>query len=171
VFKFTASLILLFQIMTSSLHVHVVDENYLPQAGVSVHLELYEFVSDEEGMVATVVFSEDCITDTSGDCVIEVGETSGVLRGRLDVEGYGSRDVLWPGGVLELPVRLDRVNPGTEAQPYDFLEEDGGVPVSRESFPWISITCVLLLVGGLVAVIYLRSRKEHAPQPKGARQA
>ena len=86
------------------------------------------------------------------------------------MEGYGSRDVIWPGGTLELSVRLDKVNPGTEAQPYDFQEEDGGVRL-RASFPWLSVSCVALLVGGLVVVIYLRARKEHAPQPNGAGQA
>ena len=160
-FKFAASLILLFQVITSSLQVHVVDENYQPQANVAVYLELYDFVPEGNDVVATVTFTGQCTTDISGDCVIEVGETNGVLRGRLDVEGYGSRDVIWPGGTLELSVRLDKVNPGTEEGPYDFQEEDGGVRL-RESFPWLSMTCVVLLVGGLVVVIYLRARKEHA---------
>ena len=61
------------------------------------------YISQGQDVVATVAFAGSCTTDASGDCVIEVGETNGVLRGRLDVEGYGSRDVIWPGGTLELP--------------------------------------------------------------------
>jgi len=160
VFKFAASLILLLQALITSLQVHVMDTNDQPQADVTVRLELYDFASEEYETTATVAFTGHCTTNASGDCEIEIGETNGVLRGRLDVEGYGSRDVIWPGGRLQIPVRLEQVNPGTEAQPYDFQEENGGV-LLRTSFPWVSVICVAVLVGGLALAIYFRARKEH----------
>jgi len=159
--KLTVSLILLLQTLTSSLQVHVFDADYQPQPGVNVHLDLYEFASDEDGTTATVVFSKECNTDTTGICTIEVGETTGMLRGRLDVQGYGGRDVIWPGGPLELAIRLDKVNPGTEAQPYDFQEKDGGVSLYR-GIAWFPVTIVVLLIGGLVIAIYFRARQVHS---------
>jgi len=159
--KLTVSLVLLLQTLTSSLQVHVFDADYQPQPGIDVRLELYEFASNGDGTMASVVFSEECHTDTSGECVFEVGDTKGMLHGRLDIQGYGGRDVIWPGGPLELSIRLDKANPGTEAGPYDFQEKDGGVSLYR-GIPWFPVTIVALLVGGLVIAIYLRARQVHA---------
>jgi len=161
VLKLATSLILLLQALTSSLQVHVSGTDYQPQADLTVHLELYDFASDGDDVVATVTITGECTTDANGACEIEIGETNGRLRGRLVVGGHGSRDVIWPGGVLELSVRLDQVNSGTEAQPYDYQEKDGGV-ILHSTFPWMSVVIVGFLVGGLVIAIYLRARKEHA---------
>jgi len=148
---------------TSSVHILVADTAGVPMQGVRVELVLYDFKLMAGQTQAQKTFSDHCTTDLNGECTIVIGETRGLLRGRLDLGKYGGRDVIWPGGALEAPVLVDleqdRVK-GTEAGPYDFQEKDGGVAV-REGNPWFILTATVL-AGMIVYWTYARSRKEHA---------
>jgi len=148
---------------SSSVHVLVADATGKPLADVRVELVLYAFESNSGQMQARKTFSDHCATDQNGECTIVIGETRGILRGRLDLGKYGGRDVIWLGGALEAPVMIDleksRVK-GTEAGPYDFQEKDGGVPIRQT--PWLAIMIVSALVGSAVFWAYVQSRKEHA---------
>lgn len=146
---------------TSSMHVRVMDAEGQALPNVRVELILYEFRSGKAE--ARIAFSEHCTTDQNGECGISIGETSGMLRGRLDLGEYGGRDVIWPGGVLDVPVMVDLENmrvKGTEAGPYDFQERDGGVLIRRT--PWAAIVIVSALVGCAVFWAFTLSRREHA---------
>ena len=48
-----------------------------------------------------------------------------MLYGAVQLGGT-SRDVIWPGGDLYLPLRLDTITDGREAEPFEF---DTRVPV------------------------------------------
>ena len=148
---------------TSSVHVLVADAAGVPMHGVRVELVLYDFKLSAGQTQAQKTFTDHCTTDLNGECTIVIGETRGLLRGRLDLGKYGGRDVIWPGGALEAPVLIDleqdRVR-GTEAGPYDFQEKDGGVAV-REGIPWFALAAAVL-AGMLVYWAYAISRKEHA---------
>ena len=150
-------------VANSSVHVMLKDAAGDPLAGVRVTLVLYDISISAEQMEARQIFSGHCRTDQNGECTIQIGETNGVLRGRLDLGRYGGRDVIWPGGALHAPVLVDlehsRVK-GSEAGPYDFQEKDGGVPL-RHGTPWLVIGVAAAMAGGLVCLVYLRSRQEH----------
>ena len=148
---------------TSSVHVLVADAAGNPMQGVRVELVLYDFEFNSGQTQVHKTFSDQCTTDLNGECTIVIGETRGLLRGRLDLGKYGGRDVIWPGGALNAPVLVDLENnrvKGTEAGPYDFQEKDGGVAV-REGMPWFALAAAVL-AGMLVYWAYAISRKEHA---------
>jgi hypothetical protein len=149
---------------TSSVHVLVADGAGNPMPGVQVSLVLYDFETKLGQTEAREVFSDQCRTDSNGECTIRIGETSGVLRGRLELGKYGGRDVIWTGGVLDAPVLVDlkqkRVK-GMEAGPYDFQEKGDGILIRKET-SWLAILIVTTVLGGIVFWAYLQSRKEHA---------
>jgi len=148
----------------SSVQVRVADAAGQPLPDVRVRLDLYEPGSVPERMEVWTVFSGHCRTDQNGECTIVIGETHGLLRGRLDLGSYGGRDVIWPGGALEAPVLVDLENmrvKGTEAGPYDLQEKDGGIAI-RQGIPWGLILVVTLSAGGILVRVYLRSKREHA---------
>ncbi len=74
-----------------------------PMHGVQVELVLYDFKLISGQTLVQKTFSDQCTTDQNGECTIVIGETSGLLRGRLDLGKYGGRDVIWPGGALNAP--------------------------------------------------------------------
>ena len=160
------SFLFLLSILTtnSSVHVLVADDAGYPMQGVKVELVLYDFKLISGQTQVQKTFSDHCTTDQNGECLILIGGTSGLLRGRLDLGKYGGRDVIWPGGALNAPVLVDLKNnrvKGAEAGPFDFQEKDGGV-VIQNGTPWLSILLATLIVGVIVFWAYVRSRKEHA---------
>ncbi len=160
------SFLLLLSILStnSSMHVMVADTAGNPMQGVRVELVLYDFKLISGRTQAQNTFSDHCNTDQNGECWILIGETSGLLRGRLDLGKYGGRDVIWPGGELNAPIMVGLKNnrvKGTEAGAYDFQEKDGGVTIGQ-GIPWILIILATLIVSGIVFRAYVRSRQEHA---------
>jgi hypothetical protein len=148
---------------TSSVHVMVADAAGNPMQGVQVELVLYDFKLISGQTKVQKTFTGQCTTNQNGECTIVIGETSGILRGRLDLGKYGGRDVIWPGGALNAPVLVDLENnrvKGTEAGPYDYQEKDGGVTI-RDGIPWFALAATVL-VGLIVFWAYVQSRKEHA---------
>ena len=150
--------------INSSVHVMVADDAGYPMQYVKVELVLYDFKLISGQTQVQKAFSDHCTTDQNGECWILIGETSGLLRGRLDLGKYGGRDVIWPGGALNAPVLVDLKNnrvKGAEAAAFDFQKKDGGV-VIQNGTPWLSILLATLIVGVIVFWAYVRSRKEHA---------
>ena len=66
-------------------------------------------------------------------------------RGTLQIGEYGTRDLIWPGGILTLQVPIDRVSFGREAAPYEYLPEDGGLMVHEDSFPLYALVMAVIL--------------------------
>ncbi len=148
---------------TSSVHIMVADATGNPMHGVQVELVLYDFKLISGQTQVQKTFTDQCTTDQNGECTIVIGETSEILRGRLDLGKYGGRDVIWPGGALNAPVLVDLENnrvKGTEAGPYDFQEKDGGVMI-RDGIPWFALAASVV-AGMIVFWAYAISRKEHA---------
>jgi hypothetical protein len=151
-----------FQSTTSSVHILAADAEGNPLPHVRVELVLYEFRPGQTEV--REIFSGRCSTDQNGECMIGIGETSGLLRGRLELGRYGGRDVIWPGGVLTAPVLVDLQNKrvkGTEVGAYDFQEKDGGITIQTGT-SWLSILAATLIVGLIVFRAYVQSRREHA---------
>lgn len=52
-----------------------------------------------------------CGTDAAGRCTLSIEaaptDAAGLIRGTLQVEGHGSRPLIWPGGPLTLVLQLD----------------------------------------------------------------
>lgn len=138
----------------------VLDADQEPLSDITISLTLYTY----EGQEANVWFEERCKTDLDGACVFEIENAppdGGILRGTLLVENYGLRDVIWPGGLLELTIPTDQIGSGREAAPYEFQEEDGGVEVVQgKGLPLYGLLVLVLLIG-LNLFFYQQSQKEH----------
>jgi hypothetical protein len=86
-----------------------------PLSNVQVLLDLYfyEMIASDQTELRGA-YSDECTTDKQGMCTILIGKTQDLLlRGRLDLGGYGSRNVEWHGGVLDVPIRIAQ-----EAEPH-----------------------------------------------------
>jgi hypothetical protein len=154
--------VLLWQAVTSSVHIQVMDVNGKGLANVEAALTLYSFSVHGDQLWARPIFSDSCATDKDGKCTIVIGETDTFLRGRIDLGKYGGRDLIWPGGAIDVPIQIDagRVQFGTEAGPYDFEEDDTGVII--HSTPWLAAFFMFLALGGFAAWIYVKAKQEHA---------
>jgi hypothetical protein len=79
----------------------------LPDLHISMDLYFYEVIAADQ-LEVRGAFSDGCTTDTHGACSILVGETQDVLlRGSLDLGEYGSRNLEWHGGALDVPIRIE----------------------------------------------------------------
>ena len=159
IFLFT---LLLFaqQATGTMLSLHVLDADQKAISGVEIKLVLYT----QQGQEVTPWFEESCQTDLDGACLFEIENPppdGGILRGTLKIGDFGVRDVIWPGGLLELTIPTDQIGVGREAAPYEFQEEDGGVAIVQRSGLPLYALLVLLLLAGLLWYFYQQSRKEH----------
>ncbi|MBT3391378.1 MAG: hypothetical protein HN413_13330 [Chloroflexi bacterium] len=144
------------------LRVHLVDVEQKPLAGVVVELELYEY-TDKEIMIH---HSGQCTTDIAGICLIEIAklifDASGFLRGNIVVGEHGSRPVIWPGGMLDIPVWLDVDNTldvTGESQPYAGQAQDMDVRITRA--PRLRLADViipLIIIGGLLSYLWINNK-------------
>ena len=129
-----------------------------------LHLRLMTYTYAENGQVY-LRESQDCYTDSDGACtlLLEKPNRDGMQRGTLEIESYGKRDLIWPGGMLELVIPLEQIGFGREAAPYEFQAEDGGVAVIERPFPLFALLMILLLGFLLWSVFQAsRSQKENA---------
>jgi hypothetical protein len=83
----------------------------LPNLQISMDLYFYEFIAADQ-LEVRGAFSDQCTTDTHGACSILIGETQDLLlRGSLDLGEYGSRNLEWRGGALDVPIRIEQIDP------------------------------------------------------------
>ncbi len=99
--------------------VQVHDQHGNPVPGMPVTLYLYEIW----GQTAYQVPIGSCETDAHGQCCISVPnhaprDAAGLFRGVLRIGEDGYRSVLWPGGTLQVRVRLGYLHEGREAEPF-----------------------------------------------------
>jgi hypothetical protein len=79
----------------------------LPDLHISMDLYFYEVIAADQ-LEVRGAFSDGCTTDAHGACSILVGETQDLLlRGSLDLGEYGSRNLEWHGGALDVPIRIE----------------------------------------------------------------
>ena len=159
---FIISLFVFLQTATTGVEVQVynaaVNE---PVAGVHVVLETFTYQDGE----AFQIEKQTCTTDKSGSCTLLLLQpnTNGLQRGTLQIGEHGSRDVVWPGGMLSLSLPLDQLGFGREAAPYEHLPEDGGVLVHRGRFPLYALLMVLFW-GVLLVVAYRYAKRQEISQ-------
>jgi hypothetical protein len=80
----------------------------LPNVQISMDLAFYEVITADQ-LEARGAFSDECTTDGHGACSILIGETGELLlRGSLDLGEYGSRNLEWHGGALDVPIRINQ---------------------------------------------------------------
>ncbi len=154
------TLVLLAQQSGTFLHLSVIDATGQPMSDVPVTLELYTYVDQN----ANVWFEEDCMTDLDGRCEFQIENAppdGGLIRGTLQIGDFGFRDVIWPGGELNLTVPTNMIGFGQEAEPYEFQKKDGGVEVFRKGPPVYTLI-ILLILSGLSVFMYRQATKEHA---------
>jgi hypothetical protein len=78
----------------------------LPNVQISMDLYFYEHIAMDQ-LELRGAYSDECTTDAQGVCSILIGETQDLLlRGSLDLGEYGSRNVEWHGGALDVPIRI-----------------------------------------------------------------
>jgi len=83
----------------------------LPDLHISMDLYFYEVIAADQ-LEVRGAFSDECTTDEHGACSILVGETQDLLlRGSLDLGEYGSRNLEWHGGALDVPIRIEQEDP------------------------------------------------------------
>ena len=138
------SLFLVVQILSTGLEITVVGAAQKPIEGLHFILNTYIY---EKG-VAILRETVECDTDAEGACtlLLEKPNQEGMQRATLQIGDHGSRDLLWPGGVMKLVIPLEQIGFGREAAPYEFQAEDGGVTVRKRGFPLYVVLMVLLLV-------------------------
>ena len=131
---------------------------------MDVELVLYRF---KAGQQIEAISWGSCTTNAAGSCEIRVKngprDASGFFRGYLSVDGYGDRSVIWPGGVLEVPIWLDESGaldiPG-ESAPYD-----GQEAVPSPEIVWKSrlrvadVIIPMLLIGGMLVYVWLKNKR------------
>ena len=89
----------------------------LPNVQISMDLYFYEFIAADQ-LEVRGAFSDECTTDTHGECSILIGETQDLLlRGSLDLGKYGSRILEWRGGALDVPIRIEQIDPVENSAP------------------------------------------------------
>lgn len=143
----------------ATLTVQLITPENQPAANVDAHLALYVFEQrGETRMVAKVWYEADCTSDAEGLCVFPIAERppdGGIYRGAVQI-GDQARDVLWPGGDLFLPLRLDKMDAGREGAPFEF-DPKGGVPIERVS-RWVPALAGGALILGLAIWLAYRSK-------------
>lgn len=144
---FLLSLVLVAQALTTGLDITVVDTDRAPVEGLHLTLTTYTYDKGEAVIRETIT----CETDSQGACTLLLvrPEQGGMQRGSLRIGEHGTRDLIWPGGMLSLVIPLEQVGFGREAAPYDFQREDGGVPVRKRAFPVYA-----LLMGAFLLLLF-----------------
>jgi hypothetical protein len=116
----------------------------LPDLHISMDLYFYEFIAADQ-LEVRGAFTDECTTDEHGACSILVGETHDLLlRGSLDLGEYGSRNLEWHGGALDVPIRIEPEDPAENR-------------VLEESIR-IMIYSAILFVFGTLGMIVQRKR-------------
>jgi hypothetical protein len=78
----------------------------LSDVQISLDLYFYEVIAPEQAELRGAI-SDACTTDAHGVCTILIGETQDLLlHGKLDLGNYGSRELEWYGGELDVPIQL-----------------------------------------------------------------
>ena len=96
---------------SSRIDVSVVDAAGQPLSNLRVSLDLYFYEAAPSSEIRGAV-SDACTTDAQGRCSLWIGQTHDlVLRGSLDLGEYGTRQVEWHGGVLNVPIRIEPQHP------------------------------------------------------------
>lgn len=151
------TLALLAQTMTG-LSVHLVDPAGHPVPDAAITLTTYNYRDGQAFVRETVM----CITDAGGDCtlLLDNPDRSGMQYGVLTVTDMGTRDVVWPGGMLFLVIPTDQITTGREAAPFDFERRDGGVPIHSSRTPLYGLI-VLLILTPFFWFLVQQSHREH----------
>lgn len=155
---FFFALLLALQANLSGIQITILAPEDISAAGISITLKTYEYRDSEAFLIEHV----SCKTDSAGTCSLLLAKpnTAGMQRGILQIGDYGTRDVIWSGGMLALQIPLDQVNFGREAVPYDYLPEDGGVVVHESRFPLYALVMILTLIA-LVWWLYRHAQQNH----------
>ena len=97
------------------INISLSDPEGQPLSDVQVLLDLYfyEVIAPEQNELRGAL-SDECTTDTQGACTILIGETQDLLlHGKFDLGSYGSWEVEWHGGALNVPIQI---KPGSKTQ-------------------------------------------------------
>ena len=146
--------------------VFLVNQGGKPIPGVSVSLLIYKF--NERGTTVEAYFAGSCTTDQGGRCEIIVSadapkDASGFLKGALDLGERGKRSVIWPGGLLEVPIKLNeagKVQTDTEAKAFDNDPPDEMTIIEpRPPVYWVGIFLAVIFLGLAFVLYYESSRK------------
>jgi hypothetical protein len=90
------------------INISLSDAEGQPLSNVQVSLDLYfyEIIAPEQNELRGAL-SDECTTDAQGICTILIGETQDLLlHAKLDLGSYGSREVEWHGGALNVPIQI-----------------------------------------------------------------
>ncbi len=149
--------------------IFLVDHQENPIPDVTVNLILNRFNTiDGQGAAIEAIPSGSCITNENGRCEIIISadapkDQSGFLKGALDLGEYGRRSVIWPGGLLEVPLKLNearKLENDREAGPFDY-DQPSDVEFIQPQPPvylvGIGIAIVLLV---LSFYLYRRSKAQ-----------
>lgn len=149
------ALVLFAQVSITGLEIRVVDAAQEPVRGLRLTLTTYTYNKGDAILRETV----ECDTDTDGACslLLENPNQNGMQYGTLQIGKYGSRDLIWAGGMMTLNIPLDQVGSGREAAPYEFQVEDGGVTLVEKRFPIFALL-VLIFLGIMFWQVYKYAR-------------
>jgi len=154
------SLTLVAQALTTGLEIRVIAEQ-APVEGLHLTLTTYTY-EEGEAIIREIV---ECDTNAQGACALILSKPNqeGMQYSTLQFGDYGTQDITWPGGMLELTIPLENLGFGREAAPYEFQIEDGGVVVRRRGFPLYAVLMAILLVV-IFWLVYHYSKKTESNQ-------
>lgn len=145
------ALLLVLQANTTGVSVHMLGAEQEPLSGVRLTLKTYAYQNGEAYLIET----QTCKTDVAGTCslMLEKPNTAGMQRGTLQIGDFGTRDLIWTGGMLTLTIPIAQIGFGRESEPYEFQAEDGGLVVHENRFPTYA-ALMLLTLGVLFWQVY-----------------
>lgn len=153
------ALLLVLQANLTGVQISILPSEDISPAGIQITLKTYEYREGEAFLIERV----NCTTNSAGTCtlLLKKPNIAEMQRGTLQIGDYGARDVIWPGGMLDLQIPLDQVNFGREAAPYEYLPEDGGLAVHENRFPLYALVMILILIA-LLGWLYRHAQQNHA---------
>lgn len=145
--------------------VMLINQSGNPIQDVTITLLIYKF--DENGTTVEIFPSGSCTTGPDGRCEIIVSadapkDPSGFLKGALDLGERGKRSVIWPGGLLEVSIKLNqsgKIQTDIEAGPFDHDQPaELTITQPRPQIYGVGILLAAIFLG-LAFALYWRARK------------
>lgn len=166
--RFILTLALFLQ-QSATVRLRLITMTQEPVTGTLTRLDLYTFENGQtEGeMVVRTWYSEQCTTNQKGFCEFSIPDApTRMLQGTIFVDGYGYKDLLWPGGTFDVVLPVEQIGVGGEPGPYSFQDtrdEEALLIIDKIKGPTPPFYALIFLVVLILAILFLykQAKKEN----------